>query len=99
MAREQTFSPGTILVFDKGYTDFAWFADLTAAGMFFVTRLKRHADYTVGERRTPPQDRRVVCATSGPGSTTRSRVRRRSPPLSKARWRSVNSDSIRGGVV
>jgi hypothetical protein len=61
MAREQTFSPGTILVFDKGYTDFAWFADLTAAGIFFVTRLKRNADYTVGERRTPPQDRRIVC--------------------------------------
>src|SRR5216684_7074107 len=55
MAREQTFSPGTILVFDKGYTDFAWFADLTATGVFFVTRLKRKADYTVIERRTPPQ--------------------------------------------
>ena len=52
IAREQTFPPGTILVFDKGYTDFAWFADLTAAGMYFVTRLKRNADYTVIERRT-----------------------------------------------
>ena len=61
MAREQTFPPGTILVFDKGYTDFAWFADLTAAGIFFVTRLKRNADYTVIERHTPPQDRGVVC--------------------------------------
>jgi len=61
LAREQTFSPGTILVFDKGYTDFAWFADLTAAGVFFVTRLKRNADYTVVERRTPPQDRGIVC--------------------------------------
>ena len=61
IAREQTFSPGTILVFDKGYTDFAWFADLTAAGVFFVTRLKRNADYTVVERRKPPQDRGIVC--------------------------------------
>jgi len=61
MAREQTFPPGTVLVFDKGYTDFAWFADLTAAGIFFVTRLKRNADYTVVARRTPPQDRGVVC--------------------------------------
>ena len=32
IAREQTWRPGTILVFDKGYTDFAWFAELTAAG-------------------------------------------------------------------
>jgi len=61
LAREQTFPPGTVLVFDKGYTDFEWFADLTAAGIFFVTRLKRNADYTVIERRTPPQDRGIVC--------------------------------------
>jgi IS4 transposase len=61
IARQQTFLPGTILVFDKGYTDFAWFAELTAAGIFFVTRLKRNANYTVVERRTPPQDRGIVC--------------------------------------
>ena len=61
LAREQTFAAGTILVFDKGYTDFGWFADLTAAGVFFVTRLKRKADYTVVERRTPPQGRGIVC--------------------------------------
>jgi len=61
MAREQRFAAGTILVFDKGYTDFAWFADLTAAGVFFVTRLKRNADYTGVARRTPAQDRGIVC--------------------------------------
>jgi hypothetical protein len=61
MARAQTWRAGTILVFDKGYTDFGWFAELTAAGIFFVTRLKRKADYTVSERRTPPQHRGIVC--------------------------------------
>lgn len=61
VVREQPFPPGTILVFDKGYTDFRWFAELTAAGLFFVTRLKRNADYTVVARRTPPQDRGIVC--------------------------------------
>ena len=61
IARQQTFPPGTILVFDKGYTDFAWFAELTADGIFFVTRLKRNADYTVVERRMPPQHRGIVC--------------------------------------
>lgn len=49
------------MVFDKGYTDCAWFADLTSAGIFFVTRLKRNADYTVVERQTPPQGRGIVC--------------------------------------
>jgi len=61
MARAQTWRPGTILVFDKGYTDFAWFAELTAAGVFFVTRLKRKAVYRVSERRIPPQNRGIVC--------------------------------------
>jgi hypothetical protein len=60
MARQQGFPAGTILVFDKGYIDFRWFAELTAAGVFFVTGLKRNADYTVLERRTPPQDRGIV---------------------------------------
>jgi Domain of unknown function (DUF4372)/Transposase DDE domain len=60
IARQQSFASGTILVFDKGYTDFAWFAELTAAGVFFITRLKRKADYTVVERRMPPQDRGIV---------------------------------------
>ncbi len=61
MARQQAFPAGTILVFDKGYMDFAWFAELTAAGVFFVTRLKRNADYRVVERRTPPQNRGILC--------------------------------------
>ena len=61
MAREQRFLPGTILVVDKGYIDFAWFAELTAAHVFFVTRLKRNADYTMVERHTPPQHRGILC--------------------------------------
>jgi IS4 transposase len=61
IARQHAYPPATILVFDKGYLDFAWFAELTAAGVFFVTRLKRNADYTVLERRVPPQDRGIVC--------------------------------------
>jgi hypothetical protein len=61
LARTQRFLPGTILVVDKGYIDFAWFAELTAAQVFFVTRLKRNADYTVVERRVPPQHRGVLC--------------------------------------
>lgn len=60
IARAQTFAPGTILVFDKGYTDFGWFAELTTAGVFFVTRLKAAADYRVVHRRVPPQDRGIL---------------------------------------
>jgi IS4 transposase len=60
IARQQTFAPGTILVFDKGYIDFRWFAALTQAGVFFVTRLKAAADYRVVERRVPPRARGIL---------------------------------------
>lgn len=60
IARQQTFPAGTILVFDKAYTDFAWFHRLTTAGVYFVTRLKRDADYGVLASRVPPRDRGIV---------------------------------------
>jgi len=54
VARTLTFPPGTILVMDRGYVDFAWFADLIRQGVFFVTRLKDNAVYAVlGVRAVP----------------------------------------------
>ncbi len=68
IARLQTFDPGTILVFDMGYLDFAWFASLTARGVWFVTRMKDNTDYQIVERRPVPErghiladDRVVLC--------------------------------------
>ena len=40
-----------VVVFDRGYTDFAWYRTLVDKGVFFVTRLKKNADYKVVERR------------------------------------------------
>lgn len=51
VARSLRFEPGTIVVFDRGYADYDWFAALDAQGVFFVTRLKENADYGVVERR------------------------------------------------
>jgi Transposase DDE domain/Domain of unknown function (DUF4372) len=45
------FEPGTIVVFDRGYNDYDWFAALQQQGVFFVTRMKDNADYGVLERR------------------------------------------------
>lgn len=42
---------GDVAIFDRGYTDFAWFKSLDDKGVFFVTRIKRNADYDVAERR------------------------------------------------
>jgi transposase len=54
VARSLRLEPGTIVVFDRGYTDYDWFAALDADGVFFVTRLKENADYGVLERRPVP---------------------------------------------
>jgi hypothetical protein len=55
VARTLRLDPGTIVVMDRGYVDYAWFGRLTTAGVFFVTRLKDNAAYTVVERRPVPE--------------------------------------------
>ena len=45
------FPKGSIVVMDRGYNDYGWYKDLTGKGIFFVTRLKKKADYEVIERR------------------------------------------------
>jgi len=42
---------GDVGIFDKGYTDFAWYKSLDDKGVFFVTRIKRNAQYDIIERR------------------------------------------------
>ncbi len=51
VARRQRWSKGTIVVFDRGYISFKWFATLQRQGVFFVTRTKRRAAYRVVEQR------------------------------------------------
>lgn len=51
-ARSLRLPKGSILVEDLGYTDYAWYGDLTAQQIFFATRQKRNASDEVLERRT-----------------------------------------------
>lgn len=60
VARTLTFEAGTIVVMDRGYTDYTWFGDLTRRGITFVTRLKDNALYEVIEERAVPQKRQVL---------------------------------------
>jgi hypothetical protein len=55
VAREWEFSAGTIIVFDRGYTDFRWFRSLDQRGIFFVTRLKRGTLYEVVQEHSIPK--------------------------------------------
>ena len=51
MAKALELPKGSIVVFDKGFISYPWFRTLGAKGVFFVTRLKRNAVYTLPERR------------------------------------------------
>lgn len=55
VARQWSYEPGTILVFDRAYIDYDWFADLTQQQVHFVTRMKENTDYEVVEERALPQ--------------------------------------------
>ena len=43
VARELELPKGSYVVFDRGYTDYSWYQELTEDGVFFVTRLKSNA--------------------------------------------------------
>jgi hypothetical protein len=51
VARQLRFPAGSIVVFDRGYTDCDWFASLEQQVVFWVTRMKDNADYIVLENR------------------------------------------------
>lgn len=47
VAQGLSFEPGTIVTMDRAYTDYTMFGRWTEQGVFFVTRMKSNADYTV----------------------------------------------------
>ena len=47
VARKLPLEPGTIVVFDRGYTDYRWFASLTEQGVYFVDRQRWNGYYKV----------------------------------------------------
>lgn len=47
VARFLEFPVGSILVFDRGFNDYEWFAELSERGIFFVTRAKDRMRYEV----------------------------------------------------
>ena len=59
-ARKMHFQPGTLLVFDRGYSDYTWWLALTRGGVNFVTRLKDSAVYGVVENRPVPDGSNVL---------------------------------------
>lgn len=49
-AWDMSFEKGDVVVFDRGYNSFKWLQMLENTGVFFVTRLKSNADYSIVDR-------------------------------------------------
>jgi hypothetical protein len=60
IARQLEFAPGTLIVYDRGYNDYSLFAQWTAQGVFFVTRMKGNALSVVVGERGLPQNRNIL---------------------------------------
>jgi hypothetical protein len=60
VARTLPLEPGTILVFDRGYTDYQWFARLTKQGVYFVTRQRWNGYYSVVKQRKVPKHGNIL---------------------------------------
>ena len=51
VARRLRFERGTVVVMDRGYIDYEWFVELSGQSVYFVTRLKDNASFSVVENR------------------------------------------------
>ena len=60
VARSLRLEAGTILVIDRGYNDFDWFAEMTREGVFFVTRMKTNTVYGIEEECEVPGQGQVL---------------------------------------
>jgi len=82
VGRDLPVEEGRIYVFDKGYYDFNWWADINDAGATFVSRLKKNAAFKVIEERAVADERagdilhdQVICLTNtNPGGGRRNRL-------------------------
>ena len=60
-ARDLAFPKDSIVVFDRGYNDYAWYQRLDTQGVFFVTRQRKNARYRVTERRRVNKAKGLSC--------------------------------------
>jgi IS4 transposase len=60
IAQSLSFPKGSIVVIDRGYVDYTLFARWKEEGVWFVSRQKGNANYTVIEERPVPTHRSIV---------------------------------------
>jgi hypothetical protein len=81
VARALELPSGAILVMDRGYVDYLWLDQLDANGVFFVTRLKDNAVFSVEAKLSEPKGRiladEVILVPGSGQSANAARVLRR----------------------
>jgi len=60
VARDLPFEPGTIVVMDRGYHDYAWFSELSRRGVYFVSRPRSNNVFEVLESRLVPEGSNIL---------------------------------------
>jgi len=60
IAQNLSFPKGSIIVMDRGYVDYALFARWKEESVWFVSRQKGNANYTVIEERSVPTNRSIL---------------------------------------
>lgn len=60
VAKAMPIEAGATYVFDLGYYDYAWWAELDAAGCRIVTRFKSNTPLTVTAELDPPEDANIL---------------------------------------
>jgi hypothetical protein len=60
VAQRRRYERGTILVMDRGFLHFRWFAQLNTSGVFFVTRMKDRVSFEVTEARATVKDTGII---------------------------------------
>jgi len=58
--KQLSFDPGTIIAFDRGLIDYIQMGKWTKDGIYFVTLLKKNADYRVVKSQQVPKNRNIL---------------------------------------
>lgn len=60
IARTLEFPQGSIVAIDRGYTDYSLYAKWCSEGVFFVTRMRKNADFEIVEHRDTPKGSNII---------------------------------------
>jgi IS4 transposase len=91
-ARALNLPQGSIILEDLGYTDYAWYGQLTAQKIFFVTRQKSNARYRVLERR--PVNSKLGVVSDETIQLTGAKARECPKPLRRIVYQDLETEKV-----